>query len=79
MVCISELRGLQNFQARHPETVVVAMNALEDEHAQDAIERLIKKQKLDMLRNQQTIPLPVGDRSHVWYSPKMASGSNSGV
>jgi len=41
------------------------MNALEDEHAQDVIERLIKKQKLDMLRNQQTMPLPVGDRPHV--------------
>ena len=50
MVCISELRGLEKFQARHPETVVVAMNVLEDEHAQDAIDRLIKKQKLDMLR-----------------------------
>ena len=50
MVCISELRGLENFQARHPETVVVAMNVLEDEHAQDAIDRLMKKQKLDMLR-----------------------------
>ena len=49
MVCISELRGLQNFQARHPETIVVAMNVLEHEHAQDAIDRLIKKQKLDML------------------------------
>ena len=32
-----------------PETVAVAMNELEDEHAQDAIDRLIKKQKLDML------------------------------
>lgn len=50
MVCISELRGLQNFQAKHPETIVVAMNVLEDQHAQDAIDRLIKKQKLDMLR-----------------------------
>jgi len=49
MVCISELRGLQNFQARHPETIVVAMNVLEHEHAKDAIDRLIKKQKLDML------------------------------
>jgi len=50
MVCISELRGLQNFQAKHPEIIVVAMNVLEDEHAEDAIDRLIKKQKLDMLR-----------------------------
>jgi len=50
MVCISELRGLQNFQARHPEMIVVAMNVLQDEHAKDAIDRLIRKQKLDMLR-----------------------------
>lgn len=50
MVCISELRGLQNFQANHPDTVVVAMNVLDDKRAQDAIDRLIKKQKLDTLR-----------------------------
>jgi hypothetical protein len=50
MVCISELRGLQNFQVKHPETVVVAMNVLGDNHAQDAIDRLIRKQKLDALR-----------------------------
>ena len=42
MVCISELRGLQNFQAKHPETVVIALNVLEDKHAEDAIDRLIK-------------------------------------
>ena len=37
------------FSSQPPETVAVAMNELEDEHAQDAIDRLIKKQKLDML------------------------------
>jgi len=50
MVCISELRGLQDFQARHPETVVVAMNILESEAASSAIEKLITKQKLENLR-----------------------------
>jgi redox-sensitive bicupin YhaK (pirin superfamily) len=50
MVCISELRGLQDFQSRHPETVVVAMNILEGEAALAAIQKLIAKQKLESLR-----------------------------
>lgn len=37
------------FSSRSPETVALAMNVLEQEHAQDAIDRLIKKQKPDML------------------------------
>jgi endonuclease/exonuclease/phosphatase (EEP) superfamily protein YafD len=49
-VCISELRGLQNFQTKHPETVVVAMNVQEDENTPDAVTRLITRQKLDTLR-----------------------------
>jgi len=49
-VCISELRGLQDFQARHPETVVVAMNVLEGNAALNAIQKLIAKQKLEGLR-----------------------------
>lgn len=50
MVCISELRGLQDFQSRHPETVVVAMNVLEGDAALTAIHKLIAKQKLEALR-----------------------------
>lgn len=50
MVCISELRGLQDFQSRHPETVVVAMNVLEGDAALNAIQKLISKQKLEALR-----------------------------
>jgi hypothetical protein len=50
MVCISELRGLQEFQARHPETVVVAMNILEGDAANNAIQKLVTKHKLDSLR-----------------------------
>jgi hypothetical protein len=50
MVCISELRGLQEFQARHPETVVVAMNILESDTANNAIQKLVTKQKLESLR-----------------------------
>ena len=50
MVCISELRGLQDFQARHPETIVVAMNILEAEAAANAIDKLIAKHKLENLR-----------------------------
>src|SRR5215471_15951894 len=50
MVCISELRGLQSFQSRHPETVVVAMNVLDDSSAPAAIDRLVKEKKLDVLR-----------------------------
>ena len=50
MVCISELRGLQAFQAKHPEAVVVALNVANDDNAQDAVQRLISKQKLDALR-----------------------------
>lgn len=50
MVCISELRGLQTFQARHPEIVVVAVNVLEDEKAANAIDKLVKEQKLGALR-----------------------------
>ena len=50
MVCISELRGLQEFQARHPETVVVAMNILESDAAKNAIQKLVTKQKLENLR-----------------------------
>ncbi len=49
MVCISELRGLQTFQASHPETVVVAMNVLESDAAPSTIDKLVKKQKLDTL------------------------------
>jgi hypothetical protein len=50
MVCISELRGLQDFQSRHPETVVVAMNVLESDPALSAIQKLVAKQKLEALR-----------------------------
>ncbi len=50
MVCISELRGLQEFQARHPETVVVALNILESDAANNAIQKLVAKQKLESLR-----------------------------
>jgi hypothetical protein len=50
MVCISELRGLQDFQSRHPETVVVAMNVLESDAALSAIQKLVAKQKLEALR-----------------------------
>ncbi len=50
MVCISELRGLQDFQAKHPETVVVAMNVLAGKSAQEAVERILRKQKLEALR-----------------------------
>lgn len=49
-MCVSELRGLQDFQARHPETVVVAMNVLEGKSAQQAVARLLRKQKLEALR-----------------------------
>ena len=50
MVCISELRGLQAFQTKHPETVVVAINVADDTKSQEAIAPLLKKQKLDNLR-----------------------------
>lgn len=50
MVCISELRGLQDFQARHPETVVVAMNVLPGKSAEESVSRLLRKQKLEALR-----------------------------
>jgi hypothetical protein len=50
MVCISELRGLQGFQTRHPEVVVVAMNILEGDTALKEIGNLVKKQKLESLR-----------------------------
>jgi len=47
MLCISELRGLENFQAKHPDVVVVAMSTVDD---QAAMERIIQKNKLDALR-----------------------------
>jgi hypothetical protein len=47
MVCISELRGLQQFQAKHPETVLVALSV---EDNREAIEKLIHEQKLEQLR-----------------------------
>ena len=47
MLCISELRGLQTFQSRHPEVIVVAVSITDD---RAAIERLVSKQKLSALR-----------------------------
>lgn len=50
MVCISELRGLQEFQAKHPEAVVVALNVLDEPNAPKAIENLIDRQNIHSLR-----------------------------
>src|SRR5215831_5756933 len=47
MLCISELRGLQEFQSRHPEVIVVAAS-ISNERA--AIEKLVRRQKLGDLR-----------------------------
>jgi hypothetical protein len=47
MLCISELRGLQEFQARHPEVVVVAASITND---RAAIEKIVLRQKLGDLR-----------------------------
>jgi hypothetical protein len=47
MICISELRGLQEFQSRHPEIVVVAVSITNE---RDAIEKLLRRQKLSALR-----------------------------
>lgn len=46
MLCISELRGLQEFQAKHPEVVLVSMSVYDDK---GAIDKLIARQKLDTL------------------------------
>jgi hypothetical protein len=45
MVCISELRGLEKFQSRHPEVVVVAVSITND---RTAIESLLRRQKLTL-------------------------------
>src|SRR5215470_17963199 len=47
MLCISELRGLQEFQSRHPELIVVAAS-ITNERA--VIENLVRRQKLRALR-----------------------------
>src|SRR5215472_18548347 len=47
MICISELRGLQEFQSRHPEVVVVAVS-ITNERA--AIEKLLREKKISDLR-----------------------------
>jgi hypothetical protein len=47
MLCISELRGLQEFQTRHPEVIVVALSINDD---RPAIDTILSKQKLDTLR-----------------------------
>jgi hypothetical protein len=41
---------MQDFQSRHPQTVVVAMNVLESDAAVSAIQKLVTKQKLEALR-----------------------------
>ena len=45
MVCISELRGLEKFQSRHPEVVVVAVSITNE---RTAIESLLRRQKLTL-------------------------------
>jgi hypothetical protein len=47
MLCISELRGLQEFQSRYPEVVVVAASITND---RAAIENLVRRHKLGALR-----------------------------
>jgi hypothetical protein len=47
MVCVSELRGLERFQSRHPEVVVVAVSITND---RTAIGNLFRRQKLEGLR-----------------------------
>lgn len=47
MICISELRGLQVLQAKHPELVVIALSVADDK---SAIAALLKRKKLDALR-----------------------------
>jgi len=47
MLCVSELRGLQEFQARHPEVIVVALSITDD---RPAIDSLVRRQKLENLR-----------------------------
>ncbi len=41
------MRGLQEFQAKHPDLVLVAVSVTDD---QRAIEKLLVEKKLDMLR-----------------------------
>src|SRR5215470_15390421 len=45
MICISELRGLEKFQSRHPEVVVVAVSISND---RNAIEDLFRRRKLSL-------------------------------
>ena len=47
MICISELRGLQQLQAKHPELVVVALSVADDK---SAIAAVLKRNKLEALR-----------------------------
>jgi len=47
MLCVSELRGLQEFQARHPEVIVVALSVTAD---RVAIEKILHSQKLETIR-----------------------------
>ena len=47
MLCISELRGIQEFQSKHPEAVVVAVSITDD---RAAITALVRRQKLKSLR-----------------------------
>jgi len=47
MLCVSELRGLENFQAKHPEVVVVAFSTVDDK---EGMEKTIQKHKLEALR-----------------------------
>jgi hypothetical protein len=47
MLCVSELRGLQEFQAKHPEAVVVAISV---DDATDSINKVLQRNKLDALR-----------------------------
>src|SRR5215472_11202326 len=45
MICISELRGLEKFQARHPEVIVVAVSISND---RPGIESLFRRRKLNL-------------------------------
>jgi hypothetical protein len=47
MLCVSELRGLQEFQSRHPEVIVVAASVTNE---RAAIENLVRRQELRALR-----------------------------
>lgn len=46
MLCLSELRGLQEFQSRHPEVIVVAASVTNE---RVVIENLVRRQKLRAL------------------------------